>query len=484
MSWSTLQHPGAGPTAMPSRHSHHAPYFSGQVSESIEDFLREYEEFADSCGLTDRQKVETVTRYTTTVLRDFWKSYAVSNWQDLKGELLRLYDNTLALRQHSEQRLRGFSQKSAKSRMRGREDVVHYYRQFMVLSKPLLDSQRLTTGTRNKIFWRGFHRKDRDELYTKLVAKHPRQPADVPFDYLDVYEMARAILGHHALDTDSDESLDEARRTRSRPSGRIQEHRYDREERDPRGTDPSYRTYKRRRPPSPIDYTPRDSHHRRSDIHPSRRSSPLEAKIKGARFIEPTREEEDRELDDLLKRMRELSVHEEAYAMLFGQCTLWFPSLAQNLPRPVFPQHLPTPAPAITFSIQTPAPLPPPARHPWPVATNLPPAPQLASDPASFFRPRTLQPSHRVRKCSTTQDQPIPNDGSGRELKCGIDTQPTAQPKVILAPTQQVSLTREAPPHSPPGIDSHMPAAHCKEDSESDIRNRRLMQHPECLRSR
>jgi hypothetical protein len=87
---------------MPSCHSHHTPYFSGQVSESIEDFLREYEEFADSCGLMDRQKVETVTRYTITVLWDFWKSYVVSNWQDLKGELLRLYDDTLALRQHLE----------------------------------------------------------------------------------------------------------------------------------------------------------------------------------------------------------------------------------------------------------------------------------------------------------------------------------------------------------------------------------------------
>jgi hypothetical protein len=78
------------------------PYFSGQVSESIEDFLREYKEFADSCRLMDCQKVETVICYTITILWDFWKSYAVSNWQDLKGELLRLYDDTSALRQHLE----------------------------------------------------------------------------------------------------------------------------------------------------------------------------------------------------------------------------------------------------------------------------------------------------------------------------------------------------------------------------------------------
>jgi hypothetical protein len=147
--------------------------------------------------------------------------------------------------------------------------------------------------------------------------------------------------------------------------------------------------------------------------------------------------------------------------MLFGRCTLWFPSLAQNLPWPVFPQHLPTPAPAMTFPVQTPAPPPPPAHHPWPVAANRPPVPQRAFDPTSFFRPRTLQPSHCVHECSTIQAQPIPNDGSERELKHGIGARPAAQAKVIPAPTQQVSLTREAPP---PGIDSRMPAAHCKED--------------------
>jgi hypothetical protein len=230
---------------MPSPCSHHAPYFSGRVSDPIEDFLSEYEELAHSCGLTVRQKVETVTRYTTLDLRDFWKSldgYLALDWRDLKGELLRLYDDTSALRRHSEQKLRGFARKSAESRMKDEEDVVHYYRQFIALSKPLLDSQRLTAGARDKIFWRGFHKKDRAEMNTRLIAKHPCQPTDVSFDYLDVYEVARVILGNHGLDTESDDSSDEPRSARSRRSKRIQDRRYDREGRDRRGTDPSYRT--------------------------------------------------------------------------------------------------------------------------------------------------------------------------------------------------------------------------------------------------
>jgi hypothetical protein len=139
-----------------------------------------------------------------------------SDWRDLKHELLKLYDGTSALRRYSEQNLRGFAKKSVKSRMRDK-DGIHYYRQFIALSKPLLDSERLTTGACNKSFWRGFHKMDRTEMYTRqprLVAEHPRQPVDVHYDYLDVYEMARAILGNHVLDTESDDFSDEPRSAR------------------------------------------------------------------------------------------------------------------------------------------------------------------------------------------------------------------------------------------------------------------------------
>ena len=96
---SAFQH-RSGPHAHPSfQTSSHAPHFSGSVEDSIEDFLREYEVLADSCGLSNRQKVETVTRYTTSDLQEFWKSqdgYVASNyqWRDLKQELLKLYDGT------------------------------------------------------------------------------------------------------------------------------------------------------------------------------------------------------------------------------------------------------------------------------------------------------------------------------------------------------------------------------------------------------
>lgn len=267
-----------------------APYFSGRVSEPIEDFLSEYEELANSCDLTDCQKVEVNIRYIPLSLRDFWKSldgYSARNLTDFRLALEGIYERPSAPSRHSEQKLQDSIRHSSKLRMSDEEDVLHYYRQSLVLSKPLLDSQRLSTHQRNKASWRGFHSRDRAEMYARLIAMHPDQPSDVYFDYLDVYKVARATFSEeHILDVELDDPWDE-----------------------------------------------------------------------------PTREDEDREVEGLMKRMHGLSVHEESYAVLFARCALRFPNVAQSLPKPVFAQHMPTPAPTFSLQVSIMSPPPPPAHR-------------------------------------------------------------------------------------------------------------------------
>ena len=366
--------------------------------------------------------------------------------------------------------------------------MVHYYRQFIILSKPLLDSQRLTPGARNKFFWRGFHKSDRAEMHTRLIAEHPRQPTDVYFGYLDVFEVARAILGSHDLDTstESDDSLDEPRGTRSRRSNRIPERRYNQ---DSRGADPTHRTRKQRCSPSPVE---RDSH---LQCSADRHATPAAYETRVIHLKEPSREEEEREAEDLVKHMRGLSVHEEAYAMLYTRCTLRFPSIVQLLPKPLLTQPTRPPAPAASFSMQVPTP-PSSTQHPWPITSIPQSPPQVASNPTSFFRTRARsdgcafcsQTSHRVRECPSAQEyvrtgraliledrlslpngQQIPNDGTGCRLKHGIDTWLTAQAQVNSTPIQQVSLTHDTPPHLPTKRDSRVPSAHIEEVTEAHI---------------
>ena len=185
------------PTAMPMRHSNLAPYFSGRVDDPIEDFLNAYEDIADSCGLSRQQKVEAVIRYIPYSHRALWKSldgYVARDWTEFRQNLEEIYDGPLVLSRHLEQRLLDFVRESSKLCMNDEADVLQYYRDFLALSKPLLDSQRLSIYERDKAFWLGFHPHDHSEMYTRLIAKHPDQPSSAYFDYLDVYRVARVTF--------------------------------------------------------------------------------------------------------------------------------------------------------------------------------------------------------------------------------------------------------------------------------------------------
>jgi len=84
---------------MPSVRSKLAPHFTGEVEFPIQDFLEEYEELADKCGLTNFQKVETVIRYVDRSQRHIWQSlpgYINCNWDDFRNDLGDEYINPSA----------------------------------------------------------------------------------------------------------------------------------------------------------------------------------------------------------------------------------------------------------------------------------------------------------------------------------------------------------------------------------------------------
>ncbi|KAI0262828.1 hypothetical protein BGY98DRAFT_1104073 [Russula aff. rugulosa BPL654] len=148
----------------------------------------------------------------------------------------------------------------------------------MLLSKPLLDSHRLTTEAHNKIFWRGFHKKDRAAMTPRLIARHPDLDGDEYFDYQDVYRIARRTFSR-TRGSDSDDSADESHGARGKRSDRG----YDQEEHDSQETDSTRRDRSRQRHSSPINHSPHDSHSRLAD---GRHSPPIEAETKLIHFKE------------------------------------------------------------------------------------------------------------------------------------------------------------------------------------------------------
>jgi hypothetical protein len=155
--------------AMPSSHSQTAPFFSGCVEDSLEDFLEEYNELAKDCRLMEKQKCEMVLCYIAPSHRDLWRSldeFHIYDWTRYCQALSQIYESTSAEGQYSQHKLLEFVKTASKIHKTEEEDVLQYYRHFILLSKPLLDSQWLTKEEQDAAFWYGFHLDDCNEMST------------------------------------------------------------------------------------------------------------------------------------------------------------------------------------------------------------------------------------------------------------------------------------------------------------------------------
>jgi hypothetical protein len=413
---------------MPSPRSDEAPYFSGERPDLLEDFLYEYEQLATDCGLTGKDKVERLTLYIANEWRGLWRSldgYATHNWDVFRQSLEEIYITPSIRKRLSGRALYHFVglRRWSRSRSRGnKEDEVHlYYKYFLSLSKPLLDSERLTYKERDIAFWNGFDIVDRTTLFSCLVAECPRQPRGVPYDFDDVFKVALSVFsGARAPPFNFHERWDEF--INSRSGERWLERRSTRDKCSLLASKPECK--------------PRDS----EALHPSE----YERETRTMLDKDPSQELEDRELEDLTAWMGSLPVCDALYIVLYDQCTQRFPEI--NLPNPDLSQVMPS-----LYAQRTSSAPPPPIRLPWPRISGAIPAPPSlpsANSPSSSFpshrRTETCafcaQPGHRIRQCPTVREyihagravikddrihlpvgQPIPSDDTGRGLQSAID---------------------------------------------------------------
>ena len=518
---------------MPSARDNKAPYFSGQVGDPLDEFLREYEELATTCTLNNQQKVETILRYIPSDLRDLWKildGYATHDWTLFRQSLEKLYQGTSARSKYSKRKLHDFVNYNSRSRMRSEDDVLQYYRQFHIFCQPLRESNRITTEECDAAFWFGFHPADRDKLFARLIAKAPDQYDDQHFPIEDVFKTARIVFtASPFLPIELQDSWDRYEQSYGRW--------YDQPDRNPRVSDhegrfrerePSYhprnsygrdrgrasdRFYHPRAPSPPrapdhfyhtsTPYKPEYTYYPRAPSPPrapetfrhprawspprARSPSPPHARApspprvrppspprpsaapparapgpsietRTVRFKEPTREEEDRELDELMDKLHGLSIRERTYAVLYARCVHRFPDVAQTLPKPEICQ---------TYAFQDTTSAVAPPRPSWSDRPTSAPPP-VVSDP--IFQSRCMfcsHTDHRIKECPLAHEyvrtgkavvvgnrihlpngQAIPSTLAGRNLQAKIDT--WIAETVATAPTHppDTSFSRDPPPHA------------------------------------
>ena len=412
---------------MPTPHTRGAPYFSERTNESLTDFLVEYNALATAHGLTDDQKVSTLSGYASPRLREFWQTlngYNTGDWTTYRASIQALYPDTSPSTRFTKKALHDLVDSWARTPMRDDDEVLEYYRRFLEYSNPLRTAETLTNEDRNAEFFRGFHPEDREILNNRLHAYRPNHPEDKPYELEDTFHVAqryfsktqfyrplqrrrrdearrgsdserthdrrnhRRDLDSQRYDTDPDSDRDYDRRHRDTYRGRDSRGRghhrdRDRAQRDRddhRSRDLHDNDHRRHRHDRELDSDrPRDRHSRnrsRDQDPPSRQS---EYSTKTVRFREPNtpKNADDQELGDLIQQMHGLSVHDAGYSALYVLCKRRFPDVAQDLAKPAAHLFHPSSAPAYQASAN-----PPPTQTP---SSAIMPNPALAApQPASY----------------------------------------------------------------------------------------------------
>ncbi|KAF8257542.1 hypothetical protein EI94DRAFT_1629481 [Lactarius quietus] len=179
---------------MPSARSKHAPRFSNASNELLSEFLQEYEDLADGNGLTEKQKVETITRYVPRDLRKLWVTlpgYRTLKWCRFRANLEELYPDA-AEHTCTCQELSRFTELSAEVRIRDDKDVMKYYCNFLTIATDLVDSGDLHPNDYNTEFFRGFHREDQNIIAEEILFNvNPRHLRTEPFNVQDIMTVAQ-----------------------------------------------------------------------------------------------------------------------------------------------------------------------------------------------------------------------------------------------------------------------------------------------------
>ena len=145
---------------MPAASASQVPLFSGKMKD-IWDFLDDFEQQAESCGLTDVENCSMVIRYLDKKTQTLWKNaegWKNGKWEEFKKSVLKDYPNTNKANRFT---LRDLEQIIVKQRKKDIDTVTEffeYHQRFHSIALSLLANKALSNVDRDQYFWEGLHR--------------------------------------------------------------------------------------------------------------------------------------------------------------------------------------------------------------------------------------------------------------------------------------------------------------------------------------
>jgi hypothetical protein len=194
--------------------------FSGTEVEDIEEWMEDFETFAQEYEISESNRCNEVTRYTSHSVKDAIRAmpgYAEKVWATLKDEIIVSYRNTVSGLAATIEQLEYLAKSTGERGIKAPKEWEAYLRDFRVISNKLKKKGLLDADREASIFHKGLPSSVRDQLENKyMMTSKVRDTSKAP-PIAEQVQVGRDLFNMNRFDAReryeiSDEQIDEERR--------------------------------------------------------------------------------------------------------------------------------------------------------------------------------------------------------------------------------------------------------------------------------
>ena len=204
----TMSTTATGFRAMPGHTSKDAPSFSGRAKD-LRDFFMQFEDLADSCGLTSAEKCHAVLRYVDSDTKELWASlpeFETSDYDILKTRITDEYPGADRGAQYTHHDLENVVLRYVDQDISTETEFVEYSHKFHPVAAWLVKNKKISEREHDKLFWQGIPRLVQQEITMQFQISDPKGFDCTAYpDFEKVICAGRAVLGHDRFDADSND---------------------------------------------------------------------------------------------------------------------------------------------------------------------------------------------------------------------------------------------------------------------------------------
>ncbi len=158
--------------------------FKGEYNY-VSRFILHYERLCDQNNVTEnKEKCETITQYCSKKVGEFIEaldSYFKSDWDQLKKDLLKFYDNDRSSKRYRQKDIIAYTEETKLKKIKDLSTWKRYTRGFVRIGGWLKSKDKISEDEHATYFWQGIPRTLRLRIENRLLAQDPTRSLAKPW---------------------------------------------------------------------------------------------------------------------------------------------------------------------------------------------------------------------------------------------------------------------------------------------------------------